>query len=63
VSYASHPNAFKNLLHSRIYGDQNEHYDRLLDYTNAETGAAFFAPSLTYIRTQAMTSSDNLDGS
>jgi putative iron-dependent peroxidase len=54
VSCASHPNAFKNLLHSRVYGDQNGHYDRLLDYSNAETGAAFFAPSIQFIRQQAM---------
>ncbi|WP_395340013.1 Dyp-type peroxidase [Ningiella sp. W23] len=54
VSCASHPNAFRNLLHSRIYGDQNGHYDRLLDYTNAETGAAFFAPSIPFIRQRAL---------
>nr|WP_136251400.1 Dyp-type peroxidase [Ningiella ruwaisensis] len=54
VSCANHPNAFKNLLHSRIYGDQNGHYDKLLDYTNAETGAAFFAPSIAFVRSQAL---------
>lgn len=50
VSCSSNPNTFKSFLYSRIYGDGNGHYDRLLDYTNAETGAAFFAPSLTFLR-------------
>lgn len=50
VSCSSHPNAFKNYLFSRIYGDGNGHYDKLLDYSNAETGAVFFAPSITFMR-------------
>lgn len=50
VACSNHPQSFKNLLHSRIYGDANGHYDKLLDYSNAETGAAFFAPSIDYIR-------------
>ncbi|MGQ8366004.1 Dyp-type peroxidase [Glaciecola sp. 1036] len=53
VSCARHPEAFKRYLHSRIYGDQQGHYDRLLDYSSAETGAAFFAPSITFIKQQA----------
>lgn len=53
VSCAREPMSFKNYLHSRIYGDQHGHYDRLLDYTNAETGAAFFAPSINFIRKQS----------
>lgn len=54
VACSNHPNAFKNYLHSRIYGDGNGHYDKLLDYSNAETGAAFFAPSLNFMRTHAI---------
>jgi putative iron-dependent peroxidase len=50
VACSGHPQSFKNLLHSRIYGDENGHYDRLLDYSSAETGAAFFAPSVSFIR-------------
>lgn len=50
VSCSAHPNAFRNYLYSRIYGDNNGHYDRLLDYTCAETGAAFFAPSVSFLR-------------
>ncbi|WP_100657997.1 Dyp-type peroxidase [Alteromonas flava] len=45
--------AFKRQLHSRIFGDDNGDYDRLLDFTAAETGAAFFAPSVSFIRDQA----------
>lgn len=54
VACSSHPQAFKNYLHSRIYGDGNGHYDKLLDYSNAETGAAFFAPSVSFIRTHVI---------
>ena len=54
VACSNHPYAFKNYLHSRIYGDANGHYDRLLDYSNAETGAAFFAPSPTFMRTPVL---------
>lgn len=50
VSCANNSMAFKNILYSRIYGDHNGNYDRLLDYSNAETGAAFFAPSIAFIK-------------
>ena len=53
VSYANSSNAFKSLLYSRVVGDENDDYDRLLDFTVEETGAAFFAPSITFIRAQA----------
>jgi len=53
IACSNHPQAFKNLLHSRIYGDDNGHYDKLLDYSSAETGAAFFAPSIGFIRSQS----------
>jgi putative iron-dependent peroxidase len=36
-----------------IFGDEEGVYDRFLDYTTAETGAAFFAPSITFIKKQA----------
>jgi putative iron-dependent peroxidase len=41
------------MLHSRVFGDELGHYDRLLDYSNAETGAAFFAPSIQFIKRAA----------
>jgi putative iron-dependent peroxidase len=36
-----------------IFGDEEGTYDKLLDYTTAETGGAFFAPSITFIKQQA----------
>ncbi|MFT5277501.1 MAG: putative iron-dependent peroxidase [Glaciecola sp.] len=53
VSCASSSKSFSDLLHSRIFGDEMGHYDRLLDYSNAETGAAFFAPSIQFIKRHA----------
>ncbi|MFT4653026.1 MAG: putative iron-dependent peroxidase [Kangiellaceae bacterium] len=61
VACSNHPQAFKNLLHSRIYGDDNGHYDKLLDYSSAETGAAFFAPSISFIRSQSIITSDEAE--
>lgn len=44
---------FKRMLHSQIFGSGKGDYDRWLDFTNAETGAAFFAPSATFIKAHA----------
>jgi putative iron-dependent peroxidase len=53
VSCANNSKSFREMLHSRIFGDEMGHYDRLLDYSNAETGAAFFAPSIQFIKNSA----------
>ncbi|MFT6738418.1 MAG: putative iron-dependent peroxidase [Kangiellaceae bacterium] len=53
VSCASSPKPFTKMLDSMIFGDEEGVYDRFLDYTTAETGAAFFAPSITFIKKQA----------
>ena len=53
VSCASSPSPFTKMLKSMIFGDENGVYDRLLDYTTAETGGAFFAPSIAFITQQA----------
>lgn len=53
VSCAASARPFKDMLHSQIYGNGEGDYDRWLDYTSAETGAAFFAPSVTFIRQMA----------
>jgi putative iron-dependent peroxidase len=53
VSCANSPQPFTELLHSRVVGDAEGNYDTLLDYTTAETGGAFFAPSVTFIKQQA----------
>lgn len=53
VSCASSPSPFTKMLNSMIFGDEKGTYDKFLDYTTAETGAAFFAPSITFIKEQA----------
>ena len=53
VSCASSPEPFTKMLKSMIFGDNEGTYDKLLDYTTAETGGAFFAPSITFIKQQA----------
>ncbi|MFT5838342.1 MAG: putative iron-dependent peroxidase [Flavobacteriales bacterium] len=53
VSCASSPEPFSKMLKSMIFGDEQGTYDKLLDYTTAETGGAFFAPSITFIKQQA----------
>ncbi|MBC3765374.1 Dyp-type peroxidase [Neptunicella marina] len=49
VSCAKSPVTFTRMLRNRILADKNGLYDRFLDYTTAETGAAFFAPSIQFI--------------
>ena len=49
VSYCQSPAPFEIMLKSMIYGDDHGNVDHLLNYTQAETGAAFFAPSLTFL--------------
>mgnify|MGYP005985877875 CR=1 FL=1 len=49
VSYCQSPEPFELMLKSMIYGDEHGNVDQLLKYTQAETGAAFFAPSLTFL--------------
>jgi putative iron-dependent peroxidase len=53
MSCAKSPQPFTVMLRSMIFGDENGIYDKLLDYTTAETGAAFFAPSINFIKQQA----------
>ena len=49
VSYCASPKPFEIMLKSMIHGDGHGHSDHLLKYTQAETGSAFFAPSLTFL--------------
>ncbi len=53
VSCSASARPFKQMLHSQIYGNGEGDYDKWLDFTSAETGAAFFAPSINFIRQQA----------
>lgn len=50
VSCCKSPKPFTRMLESMIFGDGQGHHDHLLDYTTAETGAAFFAPSIDFIK-------------
>jgi len=49
VSYCHSPLPFEMMLKSMVHGDEHGNVDHLLKYTQAETGAAFFAPSLTFL--------------
>lgn len=49
VSYCESPKPFEIMLKSMIHGDGHGHSDHLLKYTQAETGSAFFAPSLNFL--------------
>lgn len=53
VSCAKTSEPFKNMLKSMIFGAEQGQYDKLLDYMHAQTGGAFFAPSVTFIKQQA----------
>ncbi|WP_158972262.1 Dyp-type peroxidase [Paraglaciecola sp. L3A3] len=53
ISCASSPKPFTDMLRSMIFGDEQGEYDKLLDYTVAETGCAYFAPSINFIKQQA----------
>jgi len=55
VSCANSPQSFKKMLRSMIFGTEQGMYDRLLDYMSAESGGAFFAPSVSFIKQQAKT--------
>jgi putative iron-dependent peroxidase len=62
VSYCHSPKPFALMLKSMIHGDGHGHVDHLLKYTQAETGAAFFAPSLTFL-TELDVNDDNGESS
>ncbi len=49
ISYTRRADIFDKMLASMITADAEGHYDHLLDYTRAVTGARFFAPSLEFL--------------
>jgi len=49
VSYCHSAKPFEVMLKSMIFGDGEGHFDHMLKYTQAEIGAAFFAPSLSFL--------------
>ena len=50
ISCCHTPEHFIDMLRSMVDGDASGHYDHLLRYTRALTGAAFFAPSQTFLQ-------------
>lgn len=53
VSYCHSPEPFKLMLQSMIQGDGDGHFDHILRFTEAQTGVAFFAPSLNFLASLA----------
>ena len=51
VAYCRSPAPFRKMLERMVLRDGEGHADRLLDFTTAVTGAAFFAPSLEFLET------------
>lgn len=54
VSYCKSVMPFELMLKSMIYGDEHGNFDHMLKYTEAETGIAFFAPSLNFLKKLAV---------
>ncbi len=50
ISCCKTPLNFEVMLRSMIVGDSKGHYDHLLKYTQAVTGAAFFAPAISFFQ-------------
>lgn len=53
VSYCNTPDHFTQMLSAMIKASAHGHFDHLLKYTQAETGAAFFAPSINFLQALA----------
>ncbi|HLO78762.1 MAG TPA: Dyp-type peroxidase [Magnetospirillum sp.] len=53
VAYCASPDPFRRMLKRMVERDEDGHYDRLLDFTRAVTGAAFFTPSATLLESLA----------
>lgn len=50
--FSSQPQAFGQWLKQRLGGVGQQNYDLLLDYMQADSGAAFFAPSIEFLESQ-----------
>lgn len=53
IAYGASLHPFEAMLESMICGDREGHYDHLMDYTRAVTGASFFMPSVDFLRAEA----------
>ena len=49
IAYARTARHFAAMLEEMIHADSHGHYDHLMDYTQAVTGNAFFAPSQDFL--------------
>ncbi len=49
IAYGKSPRPFDLMLEQMIHADDHGHYDHLMNYTQAVTGCAFFAPSVTFL--------------
>ena len=58
IAYAKTPDNFDRMLDRMIYADSDGHYDHLMDYTRAVSGASFFVPSLDFLHSLAATPSN-----
>lgn len=52
ISYCAKPDSFEKILTNMVFGSDEGNYDHMLNYTSAETGAAFFAPSINFLQSQ-----------
>jgi putative iron-dependent peroxidase len=50
IAYAKTPDNFDRMLDRMMHADKEGHYDHLMDYTQAVSGASFFAPSRDFLR-------------
>lgn len=51
-SFSSQPKTFDHWLRQRLGGVGQQNYDLLLDYMQADSGAAFYAPSIEFMESQ-----------
>ncbi|CAA0105774.1 putative deferrochelatase/peroxidase YfeX [BD1-7 clade bacterium] len=50
IGFANAPSVIKTSLQQMIYADENGHYDKLLDYVDAKTGANYFVPPISFLQ-------------
>jgi porphyrinogen peroxidase len=49
IGYSRSPRTIEQMLENMFIGRPPGNYDRLLDFSRADTGNLFFAPSLTFL--------------
>ena len=49
IGFAATPSIIETSLSQMIHADEDGHYDRLLDFVDAKTGALYFVPSRTFL--------------